>query len=233
MLAILAQPAFELGWTDGAAPVIGQCLDFEPECLGPHAPVQREIAAFDDQHLVAGREQVDQRRLPGAVSGGGIGENSLVGLKYAFQAGEAFLGNRLELRRGEVDRPAVHRPQDAVRDIGRPGILIEMVPATDRHLQSPVPFHALRLYAGRVRSASCGSVARAITQMRKRQAMSLPLRVSRFLPKLGRHDSLGRNRYYPRGPGDVTRILRKFVVKCRFREVTVTRGSMDTPRSLP
>src|ERR1700730_1648525 len=160
MLAILAQPAFELGWTDGAAPVIGQCLDFEPECLGPHAPVQREIAAFDDQHLVAGREQVDQRRLPGAVSGGGIGENSLVGLKYAFQAGEAFLGNRLELRRGEVDRPAVHRPQDAVRDIGRPGILIEMVPATDRHLQSPVPFHALRLYAGRVRSASCGSVAK-------------------------------------------------------------------------
>ena len=136
--AILAQPGFERGRVGGVAPIVGQGLDLEPERLAAHAPIQRKIAGLDDQHLVAGREQVDECGFPGAVTGGGIAEDGLLGLEDPLQAGEAFFGNGLELRAGEIDRPAVHRPQNAVRDIGRTGILKKMQSATDGHLRSPL-----------------------------------------------------------------------------------------------
>src|SRR4029077_12779156 len=116
--------------------------------------------------------------------GGGIGEDGLIGLEYPLQPGKAFLGDRLELGAGEVDRPAVHRPQDAVRDIGRPGILIEMVPTTDRHFASPVPFRVPSIYRSRVRPASCVRLIEGVAKS-QRGRLSLPLLGSRFLPKLG------------------------------------------------
>src|SRR5215469_1691398 len=82
------------------------------------------------------------------MSGRGIGEDRLIGLEHAFEPGEAVLGDRLELGAGKVDGAAVHCPQHAVRNIGRPGILIEMVPTTDRHLASPIPF-SVPLYTAR------------------------------------------------------------------------------------
>src|SRR5215467_1042433 len=133
MLTIFPQPVFELDRAGGAAPVIGQRLDLDPEGFGAHTPVEREKSALDHQHLVARRKQIDQRRLPGPVSGGGIGEDRLLGLEYSLKAGEALLGDLLELCTGEVDRAAVHRAQDAVWDIGWPGVLIKMVSAADRH----------------------------------------------------------------------------------------------------
>jgi hypothetical protein len=54
VLAILTQPDLELCGIDGAAPIIGECLDIEPEGLAAHAPIQREKAALDDQYLIAG-----------------------------------------------------------------------------------------------------------------------------------------------------------------------------------
>jgi hypothetical protein len=62
----------------------------------------------------------------------GIGEDRLIGLEDAFQPGEAFIGDGAKLRPGKIHRAAVHRPQDAVGDVGRPRIHEEM-PAV-RHL---------------------------------------------------------------------------------------------------
>ena len=117
--AVRAQPRFELRRVDGAPPIVGQRFDIEPEGLAAHPPVQREETAFEHQHLVAGREQVDERRLPGPVPGRGIADNPLLGLEHALQSGEALLGDRLEAGAVEIHRAAVHRAQDAVRDVGR------------------------------------------------------------------------------------------------------------------
>ena len=126
VLAVLAQPRFELVGVGRMAPILRQGLDIETERLAAHPPVQREEPALDDQDSVARREQIDQRRLPRAMPGRGIGQDRAVGLEHAFQAGEAFLGDRLEVRPGKVDRAAVHRAQDAVRNIRRPRVHEEM-----------------------------------------------------------------------------------------------------------
>src|ERR1700758_2218808 len=70
-----------------------------------------------------------------------IGEDRLVGLEHPFQAGKAFFGNLFEPRAGEIDRAAIHGPQNAVGDIGWSGILIKVVSATERH-----PLHSLVFY---------------------------------------------------------------------------------------
>ena len=151
VLAILAQPALELCWISGRSPIIGQGLDPEPKGLAPHTPVEREKAALDDEQLVTGREQVDQRGLPRTVTRCGVGEDRLIGFEHPLQAGKALLGDGTELRAVEVDRPAIHRPQYAVRNVGRPGIDKKMRSATDCHKFSP---NVALLYPLGVRAAS-------------------------------------------------------------------------------
>jgi len=73
----------------GGAPVVGQRLDLELEGFAAHAPIEREEAALDDQQLVAWRKQIDESRLPRPMPGCGIGENCLLGLEHAFEAGKA------------------------------------------------------------------------------------------------------------------------------------------------
>ena len=84
VLRVLAQPRFELVGVGGVAPILRQGLDIEAERLAAHPPVQREEAAFDDKNLVARREQIDQRRLPCAVPGRGIGQDRALGLEDAL-----------------------------------------------------------------------------------------------------------------------------------------------------
>jgi hypothetical protein len=126
VLAVFAQPRFEFRRVGRMAPILRQCLDIETERLAAHSPVQREKPAFDDQNAIPRREQIDQRRLPSPVPGRGIGQDRPVGLEHVFETNEAFLGDRLEFSPGEVDRAAIHRAQDAVRDIGRPRVHEEM-----------------------------------------------------------------------------------------------------------
>jgi hypothetical protein len=123
---------FQLCRVGGAAPIIGQSLDLQPKGLAAHAPIQREEPALDQQHLVAWREQVDERGFPGAVPGRGISEDRVLGFENALQPGKAFLRDRAKLRAGKIDRGVVHRPQNAVRNVGRAGVHVEL-PAV-RHL---------------------------------------------------------------------------------------------------
>jgi hypothetical protein len=138
VLAVLAQPALELRRIGGSPPIVGQSFDLEPKSFAAHAPIEREIAALDDQHPIARRKQVDQRGFPRPVPGGGIGKDRLIGLEHPLETGDALLGDGAELRAVEVDGTTIHRPQYAVRDVGRTGIDEEMVPSTDRHSRSPV-----------------------------------------------------------------------------------------------
>ncbi len=126
VLAILAQPRFEPRRVDRAAPVVRQGLDFEAEGFAAQPPVQREEPALDDQHLVAGREQVDERGFPGAVAGGGVTQNRRFGLEHALEAREAFLLDRAKIGAVEIGRAAVHRPQHPIRNIGRTRVHEEM-----------------------------------------------------------------------------------------------------------
>ena len=50
-------------------------VDVEPELLGHRAPQRREVPGLGRDHLVAGRERVDDRRLPRAGAGGRIDDH--------------------------------------------------------------------------------------------------------------------------------------------------------------
>ena len=56
----------ELGRIGAAAPVAGNEIDLDAPAPGHVVPQRREMAGLDHQHLVAGRERVDDRRLPRA-----------------------------------------------------------------------------------------------------------------------------------------------------------------------
>ena len=61
--------------------------------LGGHGLPQRgEVAGLVHQHLVAGRERVEQRRLPRAGAGGGIDEHRARGLEDGLDAGQHLAG---------------------------------------------------------------------------------------------------------------------------------------------
>jgi hypothetical protein len=119
---VLLQDRGNLGNIDAAPPVGMHRARLQAVLGGHHAPFFREIPGLDDQHLVAGGEQVDQRRLPGAVAGCGIHEQMLAGAQHALHPGIAGIEHRGEIRVHEVDRDVVDRPQDAVGDVRRAGI---------------------------------------------------------------------------------------------------------------
>ena len=124
-----ARRSLSLANSSALAPVGADDLDLEAERLGELLEAQREVAGLDHQHEVAGREQVGDRRLPGAVAGRGVEEDLLVGLQDALHAAVAGALDLEELRREEVhDRP-VHRPQHAVGNVGRAGIVEELAAA--------------------------------------------------------------------------------------------------------
>ena len=179
VLAIFAQPALEPRRIGGGPPIVGQGLDLEPEGFATHAPIEREIAALDDQHLVARRKQIDQRGLPCPVPRGGIGKDRLIGLEHPLETGDALLGDGAELGAVEVDRAAIHRSQYPVRDVGRTGIDEEMVPSTNRHTRSPASSHRI---PARVRHAS---VPLRAPETREGRTSSCLLLASAILPKLG------------------------------------------------
>ena len=76
------------------APVAGQELDLEPELRRHLLPQRREVAGLDHQHAVAGRQRVDQRRLPRAGARRGIDHDRLRVLNTRFMPGEHVLAER-------------------------------------------------------------------------------------------------------------------------------------------
>ena len=71
----------------GAAPPVGrQEIDVELEFLGDAAPQHRELAGLGHQHLVAGRQRIDDRGFPGAGARRRIDDDRLLGAENALAA---------------------------------------------------------------------------------------------------------------------------------------------------
>ena len=96
--------------------------DRQPEPLGHRPPQRREVAGLEREHAVAGRERVDERRLPRAGARAGVDDDRPARPEHPAQAVEDLEPERGEVRPAVVDRRRVDRAQDAVWDVRRPGI---------------------------------------------------------------------------------------------------------------
>ena len=102
-----------------------------------HLPPQRgEMAGLDHQHLVARRQRVDDRRLPGAGSRRRIDDDRTGRLEERLAALEHVMPEALEFRPAMVDDLPADRPQHAVRNRARSGNLQEMVSLALSHAAS-------------------------------------------------------------------------------------------------
>ena len=76
----------------GSAPMRQSVLmnsGLQAELLRHVLPQRRELAGLHHQHAVAGRQRVDQRRLPGAGAGRGVDDDRVGGLEDGLDALEA------------------------------------------------------------------------------------------------------------------------------------------------
>ena len=99
-----------------------------PEPRGHLPPERGEVAGLEREHPVAGRQRVDQRRLPGAGAGGRVDRPpGCVVPKTGFTASST---SRAEARRTPGPRwsmvGVVHGAQHPVRHVGRAGDLQEV-----------------------------------------------------------------------------------------------------------
>ena len=81
--ASLASISLDVG---AAAPVGRHEFDVELEFLGDAAPQHRELAGLGQQHLVAGRQRIDDRGFPGAGARRRIDDDRLLGAENALAA---------------------------------------------------------------------------------------------------------------------------------------------------
>ena len=124
--AVRRQLLSDEGGIDAVAPIAGNEVDLEPELHGHVAPERGELAGFDHQHRVAGRQRVDERRLPGAGAGAGIHDDRARGLKHALKAFDRFAPERGERRAAMIDGRLRDGAQDPIGHVGRAGNLEKM-----------------------------------------------------------------------------------------------------------
>ncbi len=109
-------------------------LDLQPVVLRAGRPAVGEEPRLGNQHLVPGREEVRDARVPGAVAGGRVGDDeALPGLQDRLHPLERSVAQRHELGPGEVDRRPLHGLEDPVRDVGGTGMHEELPAACDAH----------------------------------------------------------------------------------------------------
>src|SRR6185437_12223993 len=112
-----------------------------------------------------------------------IAEDGLGRLEDALEAGEALVRDRLELGAVEIHRRPVHRSQDAVGDVGRPGVHKEVPAARIRHLGLPLPRYISRGITVKIR----GGGAETTTATTARRPVAAPRRSNKaFAQKEGR-----------------------------------------------
>ena len=128
------QDLADIGDIDATAPVGFDDPDLQPMAARHRGPLVREVAGLQDQDRVAGGQQVGQAGLPGAMAGRVVHEQVLLRPKHTFHPGEGGFVDLHELRVVEIDAGAVHRPQDAVGDVGRAGIGEEVAAARLGHV---------------------------------------------------------------------------------------------------
>ena len=121
VILVLAQPRLDLGGPDGAAPVALEHFHLRAHCRGGVAPADREAAAFQHQHLVAARQHVAERGLPGAMAVGDMDVGAALGREQFAEIAQQTVGQFHHLVGIDIERGAVHRPQHFVGHVGGPG----------------------------------------------------------------------------------------------------------------
>ncbi len=125
-ILVLTQPRFHRLRIGALAPVGGDELGLQAETLRHLLPQRGELAGLHHQHLVAGRQRVDQGAFPGAGAGRGVDDHRVRGLEDGLDALEAALGQLGKFRAAMVDDGGVHGPQNAVRNRRRAGDVQQM-----------------------------------------------------------------------------------------------------------
>ena len=136
VVLVFAQARFDRLRIGAGAPVGGDEFGLEAELLGHLLPQRGELAGLDHQHLVAGRQRVDQRAFPGAGAGGGVDDHRVGGLEDGLDALKALLGELGEFRTAMVDDGGVHRPQHAIGKRRRPRNVKKVTPDRTRGILS-------------------------------------------------------------------------------------------------
>src|SRR5581483_10991581 len=110
--------------------------DVELEFVGNAAPEHRKLAGLGQQHLVAGRQRVDEGCFPGACAGRGKDDHRVLGAKNPLQSGHDGVAEFGEFWTAMVKARHVHRPQYPIRYIGRAWNLKKMPSCMQGHLSS-------------------------------------------------------------------------------------------------
>jgi hypothetical protein len=129
---VLAQARLNRGRIGPDAPVRRYELGNQADFLRHFFPEHGELARFHHEHLVAGRERIDERAFPGAGAGRGVDDDRIGGLEDRFDALEALLRKPREFRSAMVNNGGVHCPQDAVRQRRGPRNVQKMSPDRTR-----------------------------------------------------------------------------------------------------
>src|SRR5690349_3893069 len=133
-IGVAAQALFNRVRIGAVAPVTGDEVDIQAELGGHLLPEGGEVPGLVHKHAVAGRERVDERRLPGAGAGGRVDHDLAArGLEHALHIGKHFLAERTEFRAAVVDGREIDRPQDAIGDVRRSRYLQEVPAGTAGH----------------------------------------------------------------------------------------------------
>ena len=126
MRRVLRQPGLDIRGIGAVAPVAGQEVDLDAPARRHLPPQGGEMAGLDHQYLVAGRERVDDRGLPGARARGRKDEDRSGCLEDFPAAFENRLRQFGKSRTAVIDHRHVHGPEHAIRNGARAGNLKEM-----------------------------------------------------------------------------------------------------------
>jgi len=153
-----AQAGFDIGWPHRAPPIAGENFDLDAESRRSIAPSDAELAAFQDQNLVAARQHIGQRRFPGAMAVGDINVGTGCGSENFAEIAQHAIGQRDQRLGIDLDRRAVHRLQHFVGNIRRPRDRQEFTTRADGH--GPAP-HRSGCFASSLLSLVRHRIARA------------------------------------------------------------------------
>ena len=154
-----------------AAIIAWQDLDLGAEHFRGLAPADGEAPAFQHHHLLATREHIGQRRLPGPGAIGGVNIGATLGAANLTQIGEQELGERDHRPGIDVDRRPVHGGEDGVGNDGGPRDGKEFTACGDGHCGDLCGVRSgMRRFAGITSTSAYRARSRMIMEATRRFA---------------------------------------------------------------
>jgi hypothetical protein len=119
MPCVVAEQLLEIDIGRAAAPVSRHIGDIETQPLRHLTPDLREMSGLEDEHAIARRQRVDERRFGGAGAGRRKDDDRTAGSKHHTQRFQELRRQRGELRPAMIDDRTVHGTQDPIGNVGR------------------------------------------------------------------------------------------------------------------